>query len=100
MNLRIATFGLLALLSGPVLAGQISGIIQDGSGPLRGALVSIDCSGQVATDATDDNGRYNIYQAATGPCTLDVYGASARVFSSRQPTRHNFVLTRATLTEQ
>ena len=101
MNCRIATFGLLALFSGPVLAGQISGIIiQDGIAPLTGAAVTIDCSGQVATGATDDNGRYSIYQAATGPCSLTVNGASATVFSSNQPTRHDFVLSGTTLTGQ
>jgi len=101
MNCRIATFGLLVLFAGPALAGQISGIIiQDGTAPLAGAPVSIDCSGQVVPGTTDDNGRYSIYQAATGPCTLTVNGASATVFSSNQPTRHDFVLSGTTLTEQ
>ena len=90
----------LLLASTPLVAGQISGTIRNASGPLVGASVSINCRGQTGSGVTDNSGRYSIYVAATGSCTLTVGKASAQVFSSNQPTRHNFVLSETTLQRQ
>jgi len=90
----------LMLVSTPLIAGQISGTIRSTSGPLTGVNVSIDCGGITGSGTTDDSGRYSIYVAATGSCTLTVNNASAQVFSSNQPTRHNFVLSGTGLQRQ
>ena len=95
-----ASVAVLVLTSAPLFAGQISGTIRSTSGPLSGARVSINCAGKPRSGMTDANGRYSIYVAATGACTLTVNNASAQVFSSNQPTRHNFVLSGNSLQRQ
>lgn len=90
----------LILFSTTVAAGQISGTIRNANGPLVGIKVSINCNGKTSSGTTDDSGRYNIYVAATGPCTLTTGAASAQVFSSHQPTRHNFILLGSSLKRQ
>jgi hypothetical protein len=87
----------LVLVSTPLFAGQISGTIRTTNGPLTNANVTITCGGKSGSGVTDDSGRYSIYVAATGSCTLKVNNASAKVFSSKQPTRHNFELSGTTL---
>ena len=90
----------LLLFSTHLYAGQISGTIRDASGPLAGVNVSINCGGKTGTGKTDTSGRYSIYVAATGSCTLMVKESTAKVFSSNQPTRHNFVLSAEGLQRQ
>lgn len=90
----------LVIVSTPLFAGQISGTIRNTNGPLTNANVTITCGGESGSGVTDGSGRYSIYVAATGSCTLKVNNASAQVFSSSQPTRHNFVLSGTTLQKQ
>ncbi len=84
----------LMLISTQVFAGQISGTIRSGNAALSGARVVIECGGTSASGKTDGSGRYSIFIAAKGSCSLKMpdHGASAHVFSSNQPTRHDFVL--------
>ena len=94
MKLKQYALMVLILLSLPAFAGQISGTIRSGNAALAGARVVIECGGASGTGNTDGSGRYNIYVSATGSCSLMLpdHGASTRVFSSSQPTRHDFVL--------
>lgn len=95
--LSSALMTVLLLASEPVFAGQISGTIRSENGPLSGVSVFIDCSGVTGSGSTDPNGRFSIYVAATGACKIKVNNASAQVFSSNQPTHHNFVLSGTSL---
>lgn len=84
----------LLLISTQAFAGQISGTIRSGNKALSGAKVVIECGSKSGSGTTDGSGRYRIFVSAKGSCTLSLpaQGASARVFSSSQPTRHDFVL--------
>lgn len=95
MKLKQCALMVLMLLPLQALAGQISGTIRSGNAALSGAKVEIKCGAASGSGTTDGSGRYNIFVSAKGPCSLtlpDHGGASARVFSSSQPTRHDFVL--------
>lgn len=86
---------ILTLGSGAALAGQISGTIRSGNNALSGEAVVISCGGETGKGTTDSNGRYSVYISKTGSCTLSLPNrgnASATVFSSAQPTRHDFTL--------
>ena len=96
MKLKQCALMVLMLLSLQAFAGQISGTIRSENAALSGARVEIVCSGASVpgTGTTDGNGRYSIFISTKGSCSLELpdHGASTRVFSSSQPTRHDFVL--------
>ena len=94
--MKLCFFTLVALLFAftQALAGQISGTIRSGNAPLSGATVIIQCGRASGSGTTDGNGRYSVFVNAAGRCTLSLprHGnVSAQVFSSNQPTRHDFV---------
>ena len=94
--MMLKRFALISLIfvTSQAFAGHISGIIRSGNAPLSGAKVVIECNGAAVSGTTDSSGRYSIFVSATGPCSLKLpaQNASARVFSSSQPTRHDFLL--------
>lgn len=94
MKLKQYALMVLMLLSLQAFAGQISGTIRSGNAALSGASVVIVCGGASVPGTTDGNGRYSIFISTKGSCSLELpdHGASIRVFSSSQPTRHDFVL--------
>jgi hypothetical protein len=95
MKLKRCALLILMLLPMQTFAGQISGIIRSGNAALSNAKVKIECIDASGSGTTDSSGRYSIFLSATGSCTLELpehNNASAGVFSSNQPTRHDFLL--------
>ena len=84
---------LVVLLSAsPVLAGQISGSVQDKDGSaLKGGSITIICSGKSTKGATDSKGRYSILVPQTGACSFKVNSQKPiKIFSGDQPSRYDF----------
>lgn len=99
--MTLKRFALISLMviTPQTFAGQISGVIRSGNTALSGVEVVIECGAVTVSGTTDSSGRYSIFLSATGSCSLKLptQDASARVFSSNQPTRHDFLLEGNTL---
>jgi hypothetical protein len=74
----------------PVSAGTIYGNIQEGNRPVPNAPVKLSCGADAKAVNTDPNGKYSLTVRSTGPCTLQVSGASIKVTVYENPTLYNF----------
>ena len=95
--MRTAICALLMLsFGGAVSAGQVYGTIVQNGQPLRRAPVELRCSGETASDVTDDDGVYRLFVRATGSCQFVVEpkgrNVAAAIYSYDRPTGYNFDL--------
>jgi len=80
----------------PAVAGTISGILRNSSGPLNSAAVKLTCGDRQSVGQTDANGNYSLSIASSGVCTLTVNDTStAKVLLGKDPARYSFELPRS-----